>query len=218
MGRAHNFKDMAGLVFGRLTVIGYSRSIKNSAYWNCRCSCGNGVEVGGHAMRSGHTASCGCLHSETLAERNRKHSHAERKNKHPDYSVWKAMKKRCYNPNSPFYKNYGGRGIKVCERWRTSFQNFTEDMGRRPTGFSIDRIDNNGNYSPENCRWASVQDQANNRSNNRVLEFGGLKMNSKQWAIKLGMSPSCLRTRLHNGWPIERALTTPQKCKSSATA
>jgi len=211
MKRIHNFKDMTGLVFGRLTVLRYSRSIKNSAWWFCECSCGCECEIHGYAMRSGHTQSCGCIHSEQLAARNSRHKYATRKKRHPLYSVWKAMKKRCYNPNSKFWNSYGGKGVKVCERWRTSFANFLADMGERPEGCSLDRIDNDGDYCPENCRWATASQQANNTSATRFFELNGTKKSITQWAEHFGFPPKTLRARINSGWSFERAITTPVK-------
>ena len=116
---------------------------------------------------------------------------------------------RCYNPNNPAYSRYGGRGIKVCERWR-KIENFIADMGQKPEGKSIDRIDNNGNYSPENCRWATHKEQMNNKRNNRILIHNGLSLTMAQWAEKLNTSSPVLCRRLNNyKWTIKKALSTP---------
>lgn len=211
MKRAWNFKDIAGQTFGRLTVLEYTRSVNASAWWKCLCACGKEVEIEGYAMRSGHTQSCGCLHSEQLARRNSSHKQATRKKRHPLYSIWKAMKKRCYNSHGEHWKSYGGKGVTVCERWKHSFPNFLADMGERPDGFSLDRIDNGGDYTPDNCRWATWTQQANNRSSNRILEFNGISQNVNAWAISLGVPSQRLRDRLHSGWTVERTLTTPSK-------
>jgi len=152
-----NLKDLSDKKFNRLRVISINVKDKRGEYsWNCVCDCGNKTTVLGGNLRSGNTQSCGCLQK----ERTTKHS----MHKHPAYWVWIAMKQRCGNPKCKAYKNYGGRGIVICERWLESFNSFWEDMGstwRR--GLSIDRINNDGNYEPENCRWATSKQQNNNQ-------------------------------------------------------
>ena len=117
------------------------------------------------------------------------------------------MKERCLNPNHKSFNRYGGRGITICQRWLDSFQNFLDDMGTMPIGMSLDRKDVNGNYEPGNCRWATSEEQANNKANNRVLEFKGKKQTIAQWAREVGMSREALRHRLNAGWSSEDALT-----------
>ncbi len=124
------------------------------------------------------------------------------------YQCWQDMQQRCYNPNCKKYSIYGARGIKVCDRWLESFSNFLEDMGEKPDGFSIDRIDNNGDYSPENCKWATPKEQALNRRTNRFIEYNGERLTVTQWADKLGMVHNVLRKRLELGWTLEKALSS----------
>lgn len=125
----------------------------------------------------------------------------------PTYNSWKGLKARCLNPKEPQFKQYGGRGIQVCERWQHSFENFLEDMGVRPEGTSIERRNNDGNYEPSNCYWATLKQQANNTRRTVYLEYNGKRLSATQWAEHLGMTDSAILRRIKAGWPIERILT-----------
>ena len=201
--------DMKGLRFGRLTVIDRVENKRGQARWLCKCDCGNEIITLGYSLRRGDTTSCGCYHAEILARGNRVHGLSNNR----IYAIWSTMKARCSNPNNEKYHRYGERGIKVCDEWQT-FEPFYEwaMANGYSEGLSIDRIDNNGNYEPSNCRWATPEEQANNTSKNKIIAFNGETKTISEWAKTIGVTRETLWKRIFlRNWSIEKALTTPKK-------
>jgi hypothetical protein len=195
-------KDMTGQRFGRLTVLSYVGSDRNKqgSLWLCLCDCGVEKVVRGGALRSGDTTSCSCLGRERLVTNRTKHG----MHRHPAYMSWENMIQRCTNPKIPRWKDYGGRGIGVCDRWR-DFAAFWSDLGATwEQGLSLDRIDVNGNYEPGNVRWASDHQQARNMRRNRLIETPWGKITIAEAAERSGLSHSAITHRANNGWPADR--------------
>lgn len=166
--------ELAGKTFSRWAVLERVGSTKSGCVrWKCRCDCGNEKVVTGSSLIRGGTHSCGCLMIARTKEANTKHGRTHS----TEYHTWQAMQQRCLNPNHMGYKNYGGRGIQICARWLESFENFLADMGIKPSSeHSLDRIDNNGNYEPGNCRWATAEEQ---RFNRRKIDVSKRKRDPK---------------------------------------
>lgn len=206
-------RDFTGQEFTRLTVTSYHSSSSDGkcrVWWNCLCVCGRTVVVRADGLLSGNHQSCGCLHRERAGSARRRHGRYNTK----IYKIWTAMLQRCENPADRGYKNYGGRGITVDERWH-SFEHFYEDMGDRPDGMSLERIDNNKGYAKNNCKWATKIEQMQNLRKNRMITYKGITLCVAEWERKMGYKPSVIAGRLVLGWSIDDAINTPPKYRKS---
>lgn len=205
------FIDLTGEKFGRLTVIkrkGYSKSKKTQ--WLCKCDCGNFKIINGSDLKSNKTRSCGCLRKEkaiiVAKSTNLKHNMTHSR----PYRIWSSIKSRCYYKNNIAFKNYGGRGIKICDEWRNNFEKFYEwaiENGYKDN-LTIDRINNDGDYEPSNCRWISMQKQENNRRNNRIIIYKSQKYTLAELSNLLKIPSATLSWRINNNWK-EEELTLP---------
>lgn len=191
-------EQMIGRTFGRLTVTGFYGTNGKKASFYCVCQCGKQVIRAGTNLKRKMKGeqSCGCALK-------KHHAHGTRV-----HGIWRGMRLRCEDPSYTQYEDYGGRGIQVCERWRL-FANFYEDMGEPGEGMSLDRIDVNGDYRPENCRWADRVTQQNNMRSNRHVEYKGETKTIAEWSRHTGLPYHVIRKRLNKSWPVEKALTTP---------
>lgn len=214
-----SFKDLTGHKFGRLTVLQRVESDKNrKSKYLCRCDCGNEKVVLATELRNGHTKSCGCLHKETSTERIVSLNTTHGQTKTRLYNILKGMKQRCYYPKSINYHDYGGRGITVCDEWlgENGFQNFYDwaYSNGYSDELSIDRIDNNGNYCPENCRWATIEEQANNKRKNVLYSYNGETLTLRRLAQKYNIRADTLQYRIKKlGWSVKDAIETPLQRK-----
>lgn len=201
--------DMIGQRFGCLEVIGDAPSTCERRVI-VRCDCGTEKAAGVSSLRSGASKSCGCKTAEFISAAHRTHGHATGYVKSQEYGIWTSMLRRCGSPRHKQFATYGGRGIYVCDRWRESFEAFFADMGARPsTAHTIDRIDNNGPYSPENCRWTTRAEQSRNTSRNINLTHNGETMCMGDWARRLGTVGPIIRSRLKHGWSPDAAVSIP---------
>lgn len=198
--------DLVGRRFGRLTVTRYA----GNSFWFVRCACGERAKKNGNNLRRKITRSCGCLARELTIKRSLKYGPNVRAANNPLYNVWSGMVNRCHNPKSKAYKYYGGRGIRVCARWRKSFLVFMRDVGPRPIKHQLDRKNNGVGYSPRNVRWVTAKENARNTRSNRNLTWRGRTQPVSAWAEELKFKrPMQIFARLNAGWSIDRALSTP---------
>ena len=199
------FRDLMGMRFGRLVVLEKRRRGRR-VEWLCRCDCGNQVCVLSHHLtRAGQsTVSCGCKKAADLAARATTHNMTGTRT----YQTWASMLDRCRNPKNKRFYDYGGRGISVCWRWKR-FERFLEDMGKRPQGKTLERLNNSEGYCPTNCWWATPAEQQRNMRRNRLLTINGQTMCLTDAARMVGLTHSCLATRLRRGWDLSRSLAEP---------
>lgn len=199
--------DLVGQKFGRLTVIKSIGSKNQQHIWLCKCECGKETISNTNRLKSGWKRSCGCIQKEQLAKRNKENA-KHGLNNHPLHGVWHNMKDRCYRELCSEYQRYGGRGITVCDEWLHDFQAFYDWAITHgyTKGLTIDRIDNDGNYEPNNCRWATQKEQQNNRSTNHHLTYNGKTMTISEWADELSVPAYMIRNRVKKGMPIEKIL------------
>ncbi len=197
--------DLTGARFGRLIAGERVPSSDNVSWWSCRCDCGKACRVRANTLlRKNATRSCGCLHEETLASGKNGRTHG--RSRTPAHISWQSMLTRCGNPNARSFSKYGALGIRVCERWATSFEAFLLDMGERPAGTSIDRIDPRGGYEPGNCRWATMLEQGTNKRRHVLVEHEGRTQTVSQWAREFSVSPYGIYPRIRRGIPFAEAL------------
>jgi hypothetical protein len=192
---AHNFQDLTGQTFTRLFVLW--QTVKNRhghPQWVCVCCCGRSVITSTNCLRTKHTQSCGCLKKERISQAQKTHG----KSKSPEYTVWNHMRQRCLDPSNPSFKNYGGRGITICAEWQNSFETFLGDMGERPTkAHTLERLDNNGGYSPDNCAWRTMKEQLRNTRRNHMLALYGKTQCTAVWAKDVGIHVGTIHSRLN---------------------
>lgn len=205
------FKDHTGKKFGKLTALKLVGVRNKKTFWRFRCDCGVEKDLQLYHVTSGATVSCGC-HKKNFKL---KHGNARKREVSRTYRVWLNMKDRCLNPNNTRADRYLERGIKVCNRWSDSFENFLDDLGEAPEGCTIERIDNDGDYTPENCRWATYHDQSRNKSTNIWYTYKGKRMIARDWEKELGLIKGGLKARLRLGWTLEEALTIPNLGKGN---
>lgn len=198
-----------GTRFARLVVKRRVRIDYHERY-ECVCDCGTMRTFFGSHLRRGATRSCGCLMREKASNQSLRHGFARRGRRSREYGVWVQIIGRCYNEKNAAYANYGGRGIRVCDRWRTSFENFLADMGKCPAGLSLDREHNDGDYEPRNCRWATDTQQVRNRRTTLIVTLGGVSKPLQQWCEERGLRYQSVWARIDNGWSAERAINTPK--------
>tara|TARA_R110002096_G_scaffold66682_1_gene162143 strand:- start:9361 stop:10032 length:672 start_codon:yes stop_codon:yes gene_type:complete len=200
-----DFINLSGRRIARLFVLAFAGKRGGKSYWKCICDCGNVTVVRSNHLADGGTKSCGCLTLEKVTT----HGHARAGSQTPEYRSWQDMKKRCENPNSKDSKNYSERGISVCERW-SKYENFIEDMGVKPSSeYTLERKDNDSGYSPENCVWATRQEQNKNKRTNVTITIDGATKCLSDWAKESCVTRETIHARVKKGWSYEDAIMTP---------
>lgn len=205
------FIDLTGKKYGRLTVLNREPNKKtHTDMWKCQCDCGNFIITRASSLKRGTTQSCGCLQKEVLSKMSSKHNMTHTRL----YSIWRGMKARCYSKNMKEFEIYGGRGIKVCNEWldkENGFMNFYTwaTANGYKDNLTLDRINNDGNYEPNNCRWLTMKEQAYNRRNNHYITYNNKTHTITDWGRYYNINTGTIYSRLQSGWSIEKALTTP---------
>lgn len=197
--------DLTGTICGKWRVVSKSdkKGLHGEIYWNCICDCGTEKKIVAASIRKGVSKSCGCAGKDWCRTHGMEGT--------SEYNSWAAIIQRCENTKSQNYKNYGARGIRVCKRWRESFENFYADMGPKTKGSSIDRINNDGNYEPGNCRWTDQKTQSRNQRNTIYLEYKGERRPMAEWAELMGLKRKILENRIRTGWEVSKALEAPSR-------
>ena len=204
------FENLAGRRFGYLTVLARYKQGQPTR-WICECDCGKLKLAYSGRLKKGITTSCGCDWSEKFQGNSSKHGFCSGNKKHPIYLSWRGMKRRCYSPTCRAYKNYGGRGIKVCQRWLDSFENFLVDMGDTwMPDLTLERRDNSQGYSPENCYWATRREQVRNRRNTVFVDYRGETKPLAEWCEVLGLEYTWIKQRYEAGWTASQMFETPK--------
>lgn len=213
--------DLVGQNFGRWVVLSYAGNDPRRKKWTCRCSCGTEKIVREDHLRGNVSKSCGCLSAELAGMRLKaslkRHGHTTKHSISPTYRSWTAMKKRCTDASNNRFCAYGGRGITVCEEWLGSFEAFLEDMGERPDGATLDRINTDLGYCKDNCRWAPSDLQANNKRNSRYITYQGVTKTFTQWGVELFNSPRIIHYRKKAGWSDHDALSIAPDSRNRIT-
>ena len=213
-------EDLTGREFDRLKVIryipasereGYGKK-KDSRVWLCECSCGNTVRLRTQQLTHGKARSCGCYCKDVFRKRIEENRTHGKKNTRL-YRIWGDMKDRCFNQSAKDYPRYGGKGVNICEQWVNDFQSFYDWSIKNgySDNLTLDRIDNNGNYEPDNCRWATMKEQCRNRSNTLIIEYKGEKRPLSEWCEILNIDYHSAHWRLKNGWSVQKSFETPTR-------
>lgn len=206
--------DLIGQTFCNLTVTERSETIKKRRMWKCSCKCGGERVVAGKYLRNGDVKSCGCLRGYASTHSNCSHGEASIYTRTPEYDTWSHMKNRCLNTKNKDFKWYGGRGIKICERWLNSYEDFLSDMGRRPAGGTLDRKDSNGDYCKDNCRWITIQEQQRNKRSNHLITINGVTKILEDWCLDFHISRKTVHGRINLGWAIEDLFLPPRQIRN----
>lgn len=206
--------DMTGKRFGRWTVLSIAESVNKKRLWNCVCDCGVERKVVGDSLRSGHSVSCGCFSADSVKKRLTKHGMTDE----PLHRIWRGMLTRCNNKNVKCYPDYGGRGISVCGHWKV-FENFYADMhATYSPGLTIERINNDLGYSPENCKWVEKKDQSKNRRSVVIIDTPDGKMSLTEAAQRAGISWFAMRNRVRKNWPIDRLFEPSREARKNESS